>query len=333
MNGGVMNTNLIMKCLFGSHLYGLQTENSDKDYKGIYLPERDNLLLGNYAKHYSQSTGDDKSRNTKDDIDVEIFSLPYFIDLACKGETVALDMLHAENIHMLFDRDCGEEYSSPIWEDLKAKRKHFYTKSMKSYIGYARKQANKYGIKGSRMEAVEKVINFTSCSYNDEQRASLKIRDVIKKLPESEYVKIVVMPETKQGDLTFYEVCGRKFQDTLTLEQLKQNCQNIYDEYGDRAKLAKMDLGVDWKAVSHALRASYQMLGILQDGDFEYPLPQTKFLLEVKTGKLNFVNEVQPELDNLIAKIEKLAEESSLPEKVNRRFWDNWLLNVYREYL
>lgn len=328
--------NLIMKCLFGSHLYRLQTENSDKDYKGIYLPERDNLLLGNYAKHYSQSTGDDKSRNTKDDVDVEIFSLPYFIELACKGETVALDMLHADSVLQQNISDKQPNGKTPlwvIWHDLQLKRKMFYTKNMKSYIGYARKQANKYGIKGSRMEAVEKVINFTSCSYNDEQRASLKIRDVIKKLPESEYVKVVVMPETKQGDLTFYEVCGRKFQDTLTLEQLKQNCQNIYDEYGDRAKLAKMDLGVDWKAVSHALRASYQMLGILQDGDFEYPLPQTKFLLEVKTGQLNFVNEVQPELDNLIVKIEQLAEESSLPEKVNRKFWDDWLLNVYREYL
>lgn len=84
--------NLIMKCLFGSHLYLLNTPNSDKDYKGIYLPEKRELLLGNYAKQISQSTGDDKSKNTKDDVDVEIFSLPYFIELACKGETVALDI-------------------------------------------------------------------------------------------------------------------------------------------------------------------------------------------------------------------------------------------------
>lgn len=265
--------NLIMKCLFGSHLYALQTENSDKDYKGIYLPTREGLLLGNYAKHYSESTGNDKTKNTKDDVDVEIFSLPYFIELACKGETVALDMLHADFQHL----ECG----SPIWYDLKASRSKFYTKSMKSYIGYARKQANKYGIKGSRMEAVERVLNFLACSYNDTQRNDLKLRDVIKKLPTSEYVQVVVMPDTKQGDLTFYEVCGRKYQDTMALEQLRAHCQGIYDEYGDRAKLAKIDQGIDWKAVSHALRASYQMLGILKDGDFEYPLPQTEFLLAV----------------------------------------------------
>lgn len=315
-----------MKCLFGSHLYQLHTVNSDKDYKGIYLPTKDNLLLGNYKKHYSESTGNDKSKNTKDDVDLEIYSLPYFIELASKGETVALDMLHAKD-------EMFESQLCDVWFDLKAKRKMFYTKDMKSYIGYARKQANKYGIKGSRMEAVEKVLNFLACSYNDEQRNELKIRDVIKKLPASEYVKVFTMLDTKQGDLTFYEVCGRKYQDTMTLEQLRNHCQGIYDEYGDRSKLAKIDQGIDWKAVSHALRASYQMLGILEDGDFEYPLPQTNFLLEVKTGQLNFVNDVQPELDNLIQKIAKLSEDSNLPRQVDREYWNNWLLSVYREYL
>ena len=317
--------NLIMKCLFGSHLYGLQTPNSDKDYKGIYLPEKDNLLLGNYAKHYSQSTGDDKSKNTADDIDVEIFSLPYFIELACKGETVAIDMLHAKDC--MFESDLCN-----IWFEILKQRTKFYTKDMKSYVGYARKQANKYGVKGSRMGDVEKVINWLKFSKNEEQRFTTTIRQVYTQLPTSEFIKLV-RQDTKQGELKFYEICGRKYQDTLTLEQLLVHAQGIYDEYGDRAKMAKLDLGVDWKAVSHALRASYQMLGILKDGDFDYPLPQTEFLLAVKTGQLNFVNEVQPELESVIQTIEKLAESSSLPNKVDRAYWDKWLLEVYNDYL
>lgn len=75
------------------------------------------------------------------------------------------------------------------------------------------------------------------------------------------------------------------------------------------------------------------MLGILKDGDFDYPLPQTEFLLAVKTGQLNFVNEVQPELENAIQTIEKMAESSSLPQKVDRAYWDKWLLRVYNDYL
>jgi predicted nucleotidyltransferase len=320
-----------MKCLFGSHLYGLQTPSSDKDYKGIYLPERDNLLLGNYAKHYSQSTGDDKSKNTADDIDVEIFSLPYFIELACKGETVAIDMLHAKD-NLAESVDDWHNTIDFIWDELLADRTKFYTKDMKSYVGYARKQANKYGVKGSRMGDVEKVVNWLMFSKNDEQRLTTTIRQVYNQLPISEFIKLVSQ-DTKQGVLKFYEICGRKYQDTLTLEQLLVHAQGIYDEYGDRAKMAKLDLGVDWKAVSHALRASYQMLGILKDGDFDYPLPQTDFLLAVKTGQLNFVNEVQPELESVIQTIEKLAENSKLPQKVDRNYWDQWLLKKYHEYL
>lgn len=317
--------NLIMKCLFGSHLYQLQTPNSDKDYKGVYLPTKESLLLGNYAKHYSESTGDDKSKNTKDDVDVEIFSLPYFIELACKGETVAIDMLHAND--EMFESDLYK-----IWIDLKSKRKMFYTKDMKSYIGYARKQANKYGVKGSRIADVEKVINWLVCSKNQEQLSNTKIRQVYSQLPTGEFIRLISQ-DTKQGELKFYEVCGRKYQDTLSLQELLVHVRAIYDEYGDRAKMAKLDLGVDWKAVSHALRASYQMLGILKDGDFDYPLPQTEFLLAVKTGQLNFVNEVQPELESVIQTIEKLAENSLLPQKSDRDYWDKWLLRVYNDYL
>jgi predicted nucleotidyltransferase len=327
--------NLIMKCLFGSHLYGLNTPSSDKDYKGIYLPDKDGLLLGKYARHYSESTGNDQSKNTSDDVDVEIFSLPYFIELACKGETVAIDMLHAAALRgPVFKEYFGINHCYlNIWDEVKSRRKMFYTKDMKSYIGYARKQANKYGIKGSRVDAVEKVINYLKFNCSPEYRAFTTIRQVYSKLPLNEFVKHQEMHDSKNGTLRFYEICGRKYQDTLTLDQLLGHAQSIYNEYGDRAKMAKMDLGVDWKAVSHALRASYQMLGILKDGDFEYPLPQTDFLLAVKKGELNFVNEVQPELEEVIKTIEKLCEESKLPQKVDFRYWDNFLLNVYKEYL
>lgn len=56
-------------------------------------------------------------------------------------------------------------------------------------------------------------------------------------------------------------------------------------------------------------------------------------LIVSMVGVLNFVKEVQPELDNLIITIEKMSEESSLPRKVDREYWDNWLLGVYNNYL
>lgn len=320
--------NLIMKCVFGSHLYGLQTPTSDKDFKGIYLPTKRELLLGKAPKQYDQSTGDSKSKNKPEDIDVEIFSLANFIDLACKGETVALDMLHCKSEHLQYS---GEE-GYFIWHSLQCKRKLFYTKNMSSYVGYARRQANKYGIKGSRIAAVEQVIDWLK-NHSSEYKSYTTIRQVYNQLPLNDFVKHSQMGDTNGINLKFYEICGKKYQDTLTLEQLGQHAYLIVNSYGDRSKQARDNEGVDFKAVSHALRAAYQCLGILKDGDFEYPLPQNDFLLKVKTGQLDFVGEIQPELERVIDEVETLCLTSSLPESVNREYWDDWLLDIYEEYL
>lgn len=315
---------LVMKCLFGSHLYGLQTANSDKDYKGIYLPTKRELLLGSYRKHYSESTGNDRSKNTKDDVDVEIFSLPYFIELASKGETVAIDMLHSEH-----------QASGPlheIWTELRANRHKFYTKDMKSYVGYARKQANKYGIKGSRIAAVEaaREVVLANQSGDPEQR----LEHISALLPTNEFLQWVEQDDRWDvgKKIRFYEVCGRKLSEYLRVGAVVQHLDRILAEYGERAQAARNNEGVDWKAVSHALRASYQMLDILTKGDFNYPLDQSTFLLRVKIGQLDFVNEVQPELDRVIEEIERLAPVSNLPQKVDKDFWDEWLLGIYDKY-
>ena len=60
---------LIVKMKFGAHLYGTATADSDVDYKGIFMPTKEEVLLGRIPKSHSHSTGQDESRNTKNDID------------------------------------------------------------------------------------------------------------------------------------------------------------------------------------------------------------------------------------------------------------------------
>ena len=69
---------LIVKMIFGSHLYGTAIERSDCDYKGIFLPTREEILLGRVPKCRQFSSAGDGVRNTPQDVDVEIYSLPRF---------------------------------------------------------------------------------------------------------------------------------------------------------------------------------------------------------------------------------------------------------------
>lgn len=311
----------IVNMKFGSHLYGLDTANSDIDWKGLYLPSLESLLLGNYAKTFKHSTGGLHQKNQAGDIDSEVVSLPRFVEFAIQGETFALDMLHTNN-------PIPGEYFW-IWEDLVRNRTAFYSTNLKAFVGYVKRQAAKYGVKGSKLEVMENI--YTIAAKERTNNDVLRLGEIIHLLPINEHARIVVDSHPSSGEQVFYEVCGRKFQDTIGVISFMDNLKKIHDSYGARAKLAKDNEGVDWKAMSHALRAGYQARDIYLYGDFEYPLRETQFLLDVKQGKLDFVSQVQPELDELVDYVNTLSDESDLPLYVNAEVWDNWLLGVYDE--
>lgn len=314
----------VVNMLFGSHLYGLDTPNSDKDYKGIYLPTKEELLLGNYAKTYNHSTGGQDSKNGSDDVDTEVIALPYFIKQACQGETFAIDMLHCTS----------PISSSPLWADLVSNRHLFYSKDMKAYVGYVKKQAAKYGLKGSRLACIKRAIE--SLQYIGVQQGfSAVLSDVKDVLYAGEYAKLVKYCGKGAGavEQEFYEVNGKKYQTTNSVVYVLEQLEKTYDSYGQRAKEAESNEGVDWKALSHALRAGYQARDIYAYGDFEYPLKETAFILSVKKGELDYKTEVAPALEAVVDEVEVLSKKSNLPSKVDTKYWDNWLLEVYEAYL
>lgn len=316
----------IVRMVFGSHMYGLDTPDSDIDFKGIYLPELDDMLLGTAAKNISKSTGDNLSRNAAGDVDDDWYSLAEFMKLATKGETMALDMLHVNPDLVSVEIDPTYGW---IWEELVANRTMFYSTDMKAYMGYVKKQAAKYGLKGSRIAAMREVVT----KLGEYENAEFKpLREIWGELPLNEFAKLVTMTNDKTGkDTQFYEVNMKKYQDTNTVAYTQERIQLALNSYGDRAMLAEKNEGVDWKAVSHALRAGYQLRSIMQNNTFIYPLAETKFLATVKAGTADYKTQVSTALENLIEEIEGLVElnEFDLPAKVDRKYWDEWLLKVY----
>jgi hypothetical protein len=319
--------------IHGSHLYGLDTPLSDKDYKGVVLPTKEQILFGKGNFSVSDSTGDDKSKNSSDDIDTEMFSLQKFLDLACKGETVAIDMLHAPRSALI--------ETSRLWDELSACRSLFYTKNMNAYLGYVKKQAAKYGVKGSRMGVLEDIMEVVDL-FSDEsveyhsldgvggwRSAPIKLGAILKRLPITEHSKIVTSQHPSTGEQVFYEVLGRKYQSTLKLDIFMAKIKALYSSYGERARQAKDNEGIDWKAISHALRAGYQLYYIYKDGDFTYPLPETQYILEVKQGKRDFTTDVQFELERVVGEVTKLAGESNLPDKVDTAWVNLLIYNTY----
>ncbi|MBM4145685.1 MAG: hypothetical protein FJ240_05340 [Nitrospira sp.] len=65
-----LGMDLIVKMKFGSHLYGTSTSKSDVDYKGVFLPSKNEALLERIPKCHNYFSSNSKAKNTPHDIDV-----------------------------------------------------------------------------------------------------------------------------------------------------------------------------------------------------------------------------------------------------------------------
>ncbi len=318
----------IVKAYFGSHLYGTSTPESDVDFKEIYVPHARDILTGNVKEHMSKNTNNTSSKNTKDDVDHELYSLKYFFKLAADGETVALDMLHTPP-SLVVKSDLPD-----VWKYIQDNRSRFYTTNMKSYLGYVRKQASKYGVKGSRLAVLRQALKRSNewGQYFD-NGAVIRLSHMKNVLPVGEFASWVETENEKTGKQTFYNLLDRKFQDTLTNKEFNAILVKLEENYGERARKAEANEGIDWKALSHACRGGLQLLEIYKTGDLVYPLQDAPFILDVKLGKHTFKT-VQEFLEDIVDQVEQASEQAAkngMQQKVDMSFWDDFLEQVYLE--
>jgi predicted nucleotidyltransferase len=308
----------IFKTIFGSHLYGTNSPDSDNDFKGVMLPTKEQCFLNKIPKSIHSTTGKQNEKNTKDDVDEEIYSLQYFFQLAIQGEMGVIDMVHSpENLWIT---------SSDIWKEIHRNRSKFYSKNMRGYLGYIKTQTAKYGVKGSRVASIENVIKTL-----EQFESFRKISDIFEKLPVDEFsypTKNIINP--KQPELRHYECCGKMITETVTVEYALNILHRIYEGYGTRAKQARDNSGIDWKAVSHAFRAGYQIKEILETGDLKYPLKQAPELLKIKLGQYHYLNDgIAEKLEEIISGISDLVSKSNLPENIDTKWFDNFIMECY----
>ena len=307
----------LVKIQVGSHLYGTATPQSDTDYKGVFLPSKESILLGRIPESYSFSSRPDGERNTSDDVDMEAYSLHYFLQLACEGQTIALDMLHAPD-NMILE-------TSAIWQAIVKERRRFYSKRLDSFVNYARKQASIYGIKGSRLQAVEDVLAVLNAVDGD-----AKLQAIWNELPRREHCGEA---GRDPNGMRMYEVCGKRFQESVTVAYMLPVLEQFASQYGQRAKLAAQNQAIDWKAVSHALRVALQVKQILTEQTITFPLKDAAFLRQVKQGELDYLTHVAPTLDALMDEVETLLAASELPEQADTAYWDRFLCDVLEQEL
>lgn len=321
-------SNLIFRCQFGSHVYGTNLPTSDLDFKSVFLPSAEEILLQRVpdSRHTGTKT-DERAKNAPGDIDDESFSLQKFVSLLCEGQTVALDMLFAPSTFVL--------KNSKVWEELVANREKFLHSGTSAFVGYTRAQAAKYGVKGFRVAAVKAALQFLADEHRGHPGRLSDIKDSLRAWVTSlgnEHVRMIEIAGAQGGMEPALEVCGRKIPMHAGIGYTYSVLTKIYDNYGARAKLAESNEGVDWKALMHAVRVAREAEELLRTGNIQFPRPERELLLQIRQGQKPYA-EVAEIIEEGLTRVALAQEKSTLPKEPNRKWADEFVMEAHLESL
>jgi len=313
---------------FGSHLYGTNGPNSDLDFKVVCLPSHDTLLLNKQVTNRKVLPEGKKEgeKMSKDEAEYEYIPLQVFLDDFFNGQTYALEIAfavlqnkHAEDRASLISRVNVKDWMYELVGN-------FLTRNVQKMVGYAVSQSRNYGLKTERYTSMRTVVetveaHITSLALN--VKDDVLMRKITLASSPNLVAKLVKLPHVKECEILngaggtemapAIEVCGKQFPLTASLSTMLKSLSASLVQYGDRVK--KYDgQGVDWKALSHAIRITEQVLELTSTGALVFPCANADYLKEVKDGKKT-IEEATEYLTTLFNVIDDAVANSILQER------------------
>lgn len=315
---------LIYLSQYGSHLYGLDTPSSDIDFRGIYIPTLDDIILKKDLDEINKEIELDGHK-----IDIKIFSLQKFVKLCSKADTNALDLLFSCHKDYAFkDKQSHVEqyYAKPIAVMpyiCSEVSKLINTDRLESPITYAFKQATKYGIKGERLKVLENILIMALQLNNLPFKCT--VEDLVKEIDlDNKHLKIDELDNKGKTEKYLY-VCGIQHQFNLDINTfVNRIVEKINKEYTSERTKSSKD-GNDWKALSHAIRVLLEVKELLETGNIKFPLKDKDFIKDIKLGKIErkIIDEYfNKNLSDIINKV----QENKLSWEYDENFWNEFIL-------
>ena len=315
----------IMRMTFGSHLYGTATAESDLDVKAEYLPAVRDILLQQVRAavtgHREKAKGE---KNTAEDVDFEAYSPAKFLSLLAEGQTVALDMLFAPDSAMLDAPD-------PVWFEIKALAPRLFSRRTTGFVGYCRQQARKYGVKGERLAAVRLALDGLrdiEARHGSNEKLEVAAVEVAALAAAHPLLDIVQLPEVSGFMATYFDIAGKKAIFSASIKAARAIAENLYNEFGERTRAAEANSGVDWKAMSHAVRIARQAVEFLETRHVTFPRPEAAHLMAIKRGQIAYP-EVGEEIETLLEAVERAAVACDLPDAPPDGLIDDFIADLH----
>ena len=308
----------IFRCVAGSRLFGTALPSSDTDYKAIHIPTARSILLGTADAVLDRSTGNDKSANTAEDVDMVSFPLQRYLTNLAKMEVNSLEMLFAPNM--------VEE--NVAWELIRSNRFRIMTASKKPFTGFAKQQAMRYAVRGERLDTLLMVVD--RLRKMDPQRPVMDQLGGHASFWLADQPNVRIWEKEQPGNrmIPHMSVFGREISLTVKPGEAIKVYQKPIDEAGTRSRQSAAEGGPDWKGLYHAQRVVDEGIELYSTGEIMFPCVNSHVYVAIRTGQVE-LEEVLDHFEASLATLEELTPIPEFREKPDTAWIDEFVASVY----
>ena len=288
----------------GSHLYGLNTPESDEDFVGVFIPNKKYLLGFQKVDEVDCSiiSKDESGKNTKEAIDIKMYALPKFLKLAADANPNIIELLFVNKENILLLEDEFKVFMDNYQLFVNQRVKH-------SFQGYAHQQFKKGITKAQNFKELKNVLSVIEKYDNNDLLAV-----IIEKEPE--------LQKFNKGN--FIQIAGLSFQKNLFNKRVKKLIEDKIKIASHRAEMWER-FGYDTKYFQHLLRLLNEGEDLLTKGKLEFPIREREFLMNVRNGKFE-IEYLQNEAEKRFERFKNL--ETDLPKKAKWNKIEELMINI-----
>lgn len=289
---------LIFLIKAGSHFFDLNTPQSDKDYRGVYMPSSKEFYDGEPKRRFVEykTTPGNKTgvKNSNKDVDFNLFSITFFMDLLARGDFNMMEMLHSPEDKILID--------SPYFEYLRSIKQSLLVNDISAFLGFIKKEYRRYGINIHHYEQQENFLNFM-LQFKPHTRLKDIWNDIKKYSDGNDFIHFTTSRTGNNNSVPSIKIAQRLYQSTVRVNYVTETLKKKLETYGHRQKSMAKD-GVEFKGLYHALRLIYEANDLYDYGEFKIPFSKERhdMLLKIKTSNINedfLFNMIDTEIDKL----------------------------------
>ena len=307
---------LLLLTKSGSYLYGTNIPESDVDYLGIFIPLDLKYYLG-FQKieeiDLSIKDKDESGRNTKDAIDIKLYDLRKFVQLASQNNPNIIELLFAHtNKDAIIYKDKDFEIFEKNYELFLSQRVQM------AFLGYAKSQLRKGRQKPQNYQNLIKFKEFLEKLIKED-----KEYDVL-----GVYKNELRMMNFNLSD-KFVQVSNLTFPLNFYIKKVLKMINEKLEATSHRAEMWKK-IGYDSKFFMHLFRLIEEGEMLIKEKKLKFPLRNREFLLKIRNGEYS-LDELEKMVEEKVNEFENI--ENLLPKKAKNNKLEEMVIEVIKKNL